>query len=443
MRSPARLSIVLSAILLSSPLLAAEPGVTELSAWLAGTFDNREQASRDPEGFGQTRLVSVVVPKSRIGLGAPVLYVEEAPVAVTNRPFVRRFWRIEETGAGKFVARLFDPKDPIAVSGKWRDPSDLALFGLSDVLERPGCAVSLRKIEDHYDGVSEGIGCPWPLGGSRYLTTRMDVYAGRLALWERGFDGTGRQVWGTVKGPVQFVKRSDAPPSEPSSTPALAATPAAQPAPASETPAAAPSPIVSGVAPIASPPAAPAPLAMPSPVATIKPLPAPVPAGSAALSPPAAVMAPSFPSALLTPSLLVRGLGADRQLELAEIRALPMTTLRQPAEGKKGAAVRGVALIELLRRCGLRTDGMEVRRLLAPAVILAVGADGYTAAFSIEELLTPGGGAILVLPSETKPSAEIEAAGAFAIVEPAKIRSVRDVRSLELRILATNRPETR
>ena len=439
-RRPARLAIVLAAFLFSGPLRAAETGVAELSAWLAGTFDNREQASRDPAGFPENRLVSVLVPKSRIGLGAPVLYVEEAPARTTNRPFVRRFWRIEDAGAGKFIARVFEPKDPIAVSGKWRDSADLAFFGLSDVLERPGCLLTFRKIEDHYDGVSEGNGCPWPLGGSRYLVSRVDAYAGRLDLWERGFDVAGRQVWGTVKGPMLFVKRSDNPPFEPSPTPAPTAGLASQVTPNPlATESLSPTPLPSAPTPISAP-------AAPQIVSTTSSPSAPerTPVAAAPLPVPAAVMAPAFPSALLAPVLLVRGLGAERHLELSEIRALPTTTLRQRSEtdGKKGGVLsKGIPLIEILRRCGLRTDGMDVRRLLAPAIVLATGSDGYAAAFSIEELLTQGGGAILVVESQAKPLEGPE--GPFRIVEPARIRSVNDVRSLELRILATNPPESK
>ncbi len=120
----------------------APPPPEEVATLLAGTFDSKAQAEADPKAPEAARLLAARVPKSRLGDGAPVLYVEQAILTKLDRPWRQRFYRFDETADGGVVARVFEPKEPRTVSGKWRDPSDLALFGRGDVVERIGCAVA-------------------------------------------------------------------------------------------------------------------------------------------------------------------------------------------------------------------------------------------------------------------------------------------------------------
>ncbi len=207
-------SAVLLAVVFGAPLAASEtPGAPdEVASLLAGTFDSKTQAEASPVAFRAIRLVSVVVPKSRLGSGPPVLYLEQALLATPDKPYRQRFYRIEETADGGVVSRVFEPKDPLAVSGKWRDPADLALYGPGDVVERLGCAVRLRKTAEGWEGGTEGTSCPSALSGARYATSRVKLLPGRMESWDRGYDLEDRQVWGAREGPYVFERRSTEPP---------------------------------------------------------------------------------------------------------------------------------------------------------------------------------------------------------------------------------------
>jgi len=183
--------LVLSALLLAVPAAdaaGAEPpsAVEEVAALLGGTFDSKAQSEADPKAFKAVRLVAVRVPKSR--LGDPVLYVEQALLENPDRPYRQRFYRIEETADGGVVSRVFEPKEPVAVSGKWRDPSDLALYGAGDVVERLGCAVRLKRTAEGWSGSTEGKECPSALSGARWATSEVTLRPGRVESWDRGYD---------------------------------------------------------------------------------------------------------------------------------------------------------------------------------------------------------------------------------------------------------------
>ena len=129
--------------LCAGALRADDADVPKVAGWLAGTFTS--PGAELPGAKGPTRLVAALVPKSRIGLGAPVLYVETASGAAPDRPYRQQFLRVEDAGPGRVALKVFEPKDRIAVSGKWREPEDLALFGERDLVERKPCHLTLTR----------------------------------------------------------------------------------------------------------------------------------------------------------------------------------------------------------------------------------------------------------------------------------------------------------
>jgi hypothetical protein len=103
--SPLLPALVLAAVSIGVPALAGEApsAVDEVADLLAGTFDSKAQADADPKAFRAVRLVSVRVPKSRLGDGSPVLYLEQALLATPDKPYRQRFYRLEATADGGVI----------------------------------------------------------------------------------------------------------------------------------------------------------------------------------------------------------------------------------------------------------------------------------------------------------------------------------------------------
>ncbi len=202
-------------------LLAALPAggqapasADEAARWLVGTYDTREQAVRDAE-VPALRMLIVAVPKSRLSFGSPVLYLEEAPAGRPDRPSRQRFLRVETDAQGAIVLRTFDLKDGSAAAGKWQSPSDLALFGRNDVRERTPCAVTLKKVEDHYEGVASDVACVPAFVGVTRASSEIRVFSDRVETWDRGFGPKNVQLFGAVLGPYLWKKRSAVAPQAP------------------------------------------------------------------------------------------------------------------------------------------------------------------------------------------------------------------------------------
>ena len=194
-------------LLATGPVALAESRAAEVAAWLTGTFEAKEPAA----GGGVVRIVIVSVPKSRIANGAAVLYREQAALPKLDEPSLQRFYRLEEDGE---VVRLraFDPKDPLIVRGKWRDPSALALYGTNDVRERRGCEIALRKVGARWEGgtpeATPQDACPSHLRSAVRMASSVTLSIDELTQWDRGFDEKGKQTWGSLEGGTTFVKMS-------------------------------------------------------------------------------------------------------------------------------------------------------------------------------------------------------------------------------------------
>jgi hypothetical protein len=375
-----RRALVLAALALGPTLRADDADVKTVAEWLAGTFTS--PAAELPNASGPTRIVSVLVPKSRIGLGAPVLYVETAPASNADRPYRQQFWRVEDDGPGRVRLKLFEPKDRIAVSGKWRDPSDLALFGERDVVERKACDLDLTKGDGVYYGSTMSTGCSTPLGGARYVTGRLVVAPSRLQVANTGFDAAGRKLWGGVD--LAFERGPAAPtlvPTPAASAPTLVPTRAAVPAPPS---AVAPPPAPAQKAPTPAPP---------------------VLAGSALI-----VRLPN---------------GAQKTLTLPELERLHAVT---SADGH----ARGAPLREVLAAAG--ADVSEKKRAsLAACVLVVYGTDDETAVLALDEIFSERA-PIVAWEADGKPLAAGD--GPLRVVVPGSpARSIRKPVLLEVRDL--------
>jgi len=198
--------------LLVRPPGAAEGRAAEVAAWLTGTFETAEPAAAN--GTPETvRIVIVAVPKSRIASGALVLYREQAVAPKLDEPSQQRFLRLEEEGDAVRI-RAFDPKDPLIVRGKWRDPSTLALYGVDDVREKPGCAMLLKKSADRWEGGTQGTSCPSAGGAAGTMTSTLILSRDGFIQWDRRFDEKGRQTWASTEGGTRLVKKSTEAPAD-------------------------------------------------------------------------------------------------------------------------------------------------------------------------------------------------------------------------------------
>lgn len=122
---------------------------------------------------------------------------------------------------------------------------------------------------------------------------------------------------------------------------------------------------------------------------------------------------------------------------VSELRSMERTTAEWSF---RGAMLRceGVALHTLLSKAGA-PSGAAIRGPMTATVVLAVGRDGYAAAFGIGEM-DPQLGARAILVADRCNGEDIAAEGPLRLIVPTDARGARSVRNLvalEVRRLAS------
>ncbi len=355
----------------------------EVAAWLTGTFE-----LKDPGVDGApvaVRIVIVAVPKSRIANGALVLYREEAAAPKLDEPTRQRFYRLEEDGIAVRM-RAFDPKDPVLVRGKWRDPSALALYGASDMRERAGCAVVFKKSGDLWEGETPGTDCPSTVKTATTMTTALILAKDGFTQWDRGFDEKGRQTWTSPQGGMRFVKRSMNAPVDDKLIERSVGRRAEKAAGKTETATAAETAGTAGAVPVTGEAKAREGFSANGKES--------VGAGAAPKWPALELVSPYSPSKKIT-----------------------VTDLRNALSSR-------ASLRKVLPLLGVEAEGTAARRAVASAVLVVTGRDGSVAAFSVDEVLAAD-------------DPELDLNDIPSLISPRSPgRAVHDVVSIELKVLA-------
>lgn len=170
---------------------------------LLGRFDSGDQAMRDPRYLAiQLLTCAVAVPD----FGPRVMYVEQARADALAMPYRQRLYVVEPDGDG-VRSRVFEFNNPAMFVGLCRDPG-AADVRVDDVVERAGCAVSLRVVGNRFEGGTTGQDCASTLMGASWASSEVVLREDGLDSWDRGYNAQGRQVWGATAGAYRFVRRT-------------------------------------------------------------------------------------------------------------------------------------------------------------------------------------------------------------------------------------------
>ncbi len=191
--------------------------VTQLASWLAGEFDNREQAIAEPVWFVHLRLWHR--PMALFGDDSLTLFAEQANIVQLDRPYRQRLLRIQTLAdpqklcPQKLQVQYYAFKNFNAVKGAGQNPALLQGITLDDIELLPGCVLTVTQAAgDRY--------CAEPPPGAccyfTYLEVTRQVCLGFAATpteflsFDKGVDPeTGKALWGALMGPYQFAKRQD------------------------------------------------------------------------------------------------------------------------------------------------------------------------------------------------------------------------------------------
>ena len=199
------LFLLAGCLILSIRLAAAEATALErLAACLTGTFSSAEQARGD-QNFRDVTLQAAPIWTERPD--GPWLYAEQALTDAPDHPYRQRIYQLAARTDGALECRVFELPDPIVATGAWKDPTRLAKLTPADLTIHAGCILILRAQPDgSFKGGTAGKDCANALRGARYATTETTVTPNGVITWERGYNASDTQVWGSIHGGYHFKR---------------------------------------------------------------------------------------------------------------------------------------------------------------------------------------------------------------------------------------------
>jgi hypothetical protein len=139
------------------------------------------------------------------------LYQEQALSRDLANPYRQRFLQISPSSYSQSVrSRTFKPADPIRWSG-WCNQPAAARTLTAQELGSSVCNVFLRRSGDRYIGNTPANGCPVSVRGAVRITNHVVLHANGMDTWDRGFDASGKQVWGARSESYQYRRLSGVP----------------------------------------------------------------------------------------------------------------------------------------------------------------------------------------------------------------------------------------
>ena len=182
-----------------------EQQVKEVVSHLDGAMDTSAQANKNPKA-SNVRITSCKITVEGAGSNndQAFLYQEQALSQELNQPYRQRFLRIAPSANRSSVeSAVFKPPTPKAWTGLCAKPEAERVVKMSDV-GKSTCSVFLQRQGDKYVGDTKAGGCPTNWKGATRITNHIILHQTGMDTQDRGFDATGKQVWGAKDESYQF-----------------------------------------------------------------------------------------------------------------------------------------------------------------------------------------------------------------------------------------------
>ncbi len=190
-----------------SPLIA-------LSQYLAGEFDNQEQANADPAWYVHLRLWQRLVPL--FSEDSFTLFAEQANIISLDRPYRQRLMRLQASrDAATLQVQYYMPKNPEALRGAGTNPALLKTLSPEQFELLPGCLLTVTQQQltpnrYHFSAsLPPNARCCFTYGReTKQVSLGFEAKEDELLIYDKGIDPIdGKALWGAITGPFCFRKR--------------------------------------------------------------------------------------------------------------------------------------------------------------------------------------------------------------------------------------------
>jgi hypothetical protein len=197
--------------------MTLSPELITLARYMAGEFDNQQQAIAEPVWYVHLRLWQRPVPL--FTEDSLTLFAEQANIVNLDKPYRPRILRLQssDTNPASLQVQYYMLKDTEAIRGAGRNPELLRQLTSEDIEFLPGCNLTVKQQQvtpNSYEfsaSSATGTPCGFSYQGNSYqVSLGFEATAEEFRSYDKGIDPTtGKAIWGALMGPFRFTKRQD------------------------------------------------------------------------------------------------------------------------------------------------------------------------------------------------------------------------------------------
>ncbi len=191
----------------SAPL---PPDLITLGRYLAGVFDNKEQAIADPTWYVPLHLW--LRPMAVFLEDSITLFIEQANTLTPDQPYRQRVLRLQATPTGTLQGQFYALTDFTAWKGAGRDRNLLAQITPDHLEFLPTCLLSITIAGNGFAAAlpTDSL-CHFTYQGKTgHVSLGFQAYENEFLSYDKGMDPvTNQPLWGAIMGPLCFKKRQN------------------------------------------------------------------------------------------------------------------------------------------------------------------------------------------------------------------------------------------
>lgn len=195
--------------------MSFSPQLIALGEYLAGEFDNREQAIAEPVWYVHLRLWQR--PVNLFLEDSLTLFAEQANIVNLDQPYRQRIMRLRQGNdcEASLNVQFYMPKDPTALKGAGSNPALLDTLTLDQLDLLPGCILTVAP-EKISPNSYKFAASPPPetccsftyLGNTVQVSLGFEATETTFHSYDKGIDSaTLKATWGAILGPYRYTKR--------------------------------------------------------------------------------------------------------------------------------------------------------------------------------------------------------------------------------------------
>ena len=189
------------------------PCLSTIKEYLAGEFENKQQAMAEPAWFVHLRMWHR--PLSLFQEDSLTLFAEQANILKIEQPYRQRIMRVTPSeGDASFQVQYYMLKDPTAWCGAARNHTLLNSLTPEQLDILPGCLLKV-DIENLAANQYKLIAKPIPnrrctfnyAGNTIEVSLGFEATQTEFFSYDKGIDSaTGKATWGAILGPYRYTK---------------------------------------------------------------------------------------------------------------------------------------------------------------------------------------------------------------------------------------------